>query len=163
AKHVGKLVALMKETCGLRIDREPSPLAIDANGSYLITGGLGGLGLAVAARLAERGARHLVLVGRSAPSPSAQAAVEALRREGVAVMICAADIADRQAAERVVAAARSMGPLRGIMHAAMVLDDVPVERLTEEVMWKVMAPKILGAWNLHTLTVDSPLHFFVLF
>ena len=56
-----------------------------------------------------------------------------------------------------------MGPLRGIMHAAMVLDDAPIERLTEERMWKAMAPKVIGAWNLHTLTLDIPLDFFVLF
>ena len=56
-----------------------------------------------------------------------------------------------------------MGPLRGVMHAAMVLDDASIERLTEERMWKAMAPKIMGAWNLHTLTLDAPLDFFVLF
>ena len=56
-----------------------------------------------------------------------------------------------------------MGTLRGIMHAAMVLDDAPIERLTEERMWKAMAPKVIGAWNLHTLTLDIPLDFFVLF
>jgi acyl carrier protein len=56
-----------------------------------------------------------------------------------------------------------MGPLRGIMHAAMVLDDAPIESLTEERMWNAMAPKMLGAWNLHSLTADIPLDFFVLF
>jgi acyl carrier protein len=56
-----------------------------------------------------------------------------------------------------------MGPLRGIIHGAMVLDDAPIERLTEERMWKVMAPKMLGAWNLHALTVDAELDFFIMF
>ena len=110
------------------------------------------------------GARHLALVGRSAPSPSAQAAVEGLRRSGVEVMVFPADVTDREQVRHVIAAVqRSMGPLRGIMHAAMVLDDAPIERLTEERMWKAMAPKIMGAWNLHALTAEMPLDFFVLF
>src|SRR6185369_17627390 len=122
--------------------------AIDANASYLITGGLGGLGLAVADRLARRGARHLALVGRSAPSAMAQAAVESVRRRGVQVMVFSADITDRERVRELIGAVQAqMGPFKGIIHAAMVLDDAPIERLSEERMWKAMAPKIIGAWN----------------
>jgi NADPH:quinone reductase-like Zn-dependent oxidoreductase/short-subunit dehydrogenase/SAM-dependent methyltransferase/acyl carrier protein len=164
AKHVGKLIISMTDNEGLQIDPGPRPMAIDADASYLITGGLGGFGLAVADRLARRGARHLALVGRNAPSASAQAAVQSLRQRGVEVMIFAADVTDREQARQVVTAIQDrMGPLKGIMHAAMVLDDAPIERLTEERMWKAMAPKIMGAWNLHALTLDMPLDFFVLF
>jgi acyl carrier protein len=120
--------------------------------------------LAVADHLARHGARHLVLVGRSAPSPHAQAAVDALRRRGVEMTIHQADIADREQAQRIIAGVqRGMGPLRGIMHAAMVLDDAPIEGLTEERMWNAMAPKLTGAWNLHVLTAGISLDFFVLF
>ncbi len=164
AKHVGKLIISLKDAAGLHVERVPHSVAIDADASYLITGGLGGFGLAVADRLARRGARHLALVGRSGPSPSAQAAVTSLRQRGVEVMIYQADITDPEQAQHVIAAVqRTMGPLRGIMHAAMVLDDAPIERLTEERMWKAMAPKIMGAWNLHALTAGIPLDFFVLF
>jgi acyl transferase domain-containing protein/acyl carrier protein len=164
AKHVGKLVVSIKDAEGLQVEVEPRSVAIEAEGSYLITGGLGGFGLAIADRLARRGARHLALVGRSDPSPSARAAVESLRQQGVEVMICRADISDREQARQVIAdVQRTMGPLRGIMHAAMVLDDAPIERLTEERMWKAMAPKMMGAWNLHALTADAPLDLFVLF
>ncbi|MGA7487759.1 MAG: SDR family NAD(P)-dependent oxidoreductase [Xanthobacteraceae bacterium] len=164
AKHIGKLVISMADSEGLRIDSGPRSATLDADASYLITGGLGGFGLAVADRLARRGARHLALVGRNAPSASAQAAVESLRQRGVEVMTFAADITDREQARKVIAAIESrMGPLRGVMHAAMVLDDAPIERLTEERMWRAMAPKVLGAWNLHTLTLDARLDFFVLF
>src|SRR5436309_14197603 len=72
AKHVGKLIVSMQDTTGIQIDKATPNLTIDAGASYLITGGLGGLGLAVAARLARRGARHLALLGRSVPSSSAQ-------------------------------------------------------------------------------------------
>jgi acyl transferase domain-containing protein/acyl carrier protein/phospholipid N-methyltransferase len=164
AKHVGKLIVSMNDTEGLQVEEAPRAATFDADASYLITGGLGGLGLAVADRLARRGARRLALVGRSGPSPSAQAAVESLRHRGVEVMIYQADIADREQAQHVITdVQRAMSPLRGIIHAAMVLDDAPIEGLTEERMWKAMAPKMMGAWNLHSLTADAPLDFFVLF
>ena len=164
AKHVGKLIVSMRDAVGVRIEDLAQPVAIDSAASYLITGGLGGLGLALADRLVRRGARHVALVGRSAPSPSAQAAVDSLRRRGAEVMICQADISDRAQTQNVIAQVeRTMGPLRGIFHGALVLDDAPIERLTEERMWKPMAPKMLGAWNLHVLTHDRPLDFFVMF
>ena len=165
AKHVGKLILSMQETEGMPVERSVrQSVAIDADASYLVTGGLGGFGLAVADYLSRRGARRLALVGRRGVLPSTQAAVESLRRRGIEVMVFPADVTDRERMHDVIATVqRNMGPLRGIMHAAMVLDDAPIERLTEERMWKAMAPKIMGAWNLHSLTVDIPLDFFVLF
>ena len=164
AKHVGKLVVDMHDRRGLKIAQEPRSVVIDPDASYLISGGLGGLGLAVARRLARHGARRLALVGRGHPAPSAQAAVASLRQDGVEVITYRADIADREQAANVIAAVRrTMGPLRGVVHAAMVLDDAPIEGLTEDRMWKAMAPKIMGAWNLHVLTIDTSLDFFVLF
>jgi acyl carrier protein len=163
AKHVGKLVVSMQEAAGLKVELGCRAVTIDGEASYLITGGLGGFGLAVADRLARRGARHLVLVGRGAPSASAQAAIDSLRQQGVEVTIFLADITDHEQARRAIATAQGMAPLRGIMHAAMVLEEAPIERLTEERMWKAMAPKIVGAWNLHTLTHEVPLDFFILF
>ncbi len=163
AKHVGKLVVSMQDPAGLQVAPGRRDIAIDRDASYLITGGLGGFGLAVADRLARRGARHLLLVGRSGPSPSAQAAIGSLRQHGTEVTICLADVTDFEQARRAITAAQGMAPLRGIMHGAMVLEEAPIERLTEERMWKAMAPKIMGAWNLHTLTHDAPLDFFILF
>lgn len=165
AKHIGKLVVSMQDRAGLRVERDFSPsVAIDPDASYLITGGLGGFGLAVADHLARGGARHLALVGRSGLSPATQQAVEGLRARGVEVTVFPADVTDREQVQRIIVAIqRGKRPLRGIMHAAMVLDDAPIERLTEERMWKAMAPKIMGAWHLHELTAEVPLDFFVLF
>jgi NADPH:quinone reductase-like Zn-dependent oxidoreductase/short-subunit dehydrogenase/SAM-dependent methyltransferase/acyl carrier protein len=164
AKHIGKLIISMQDTEGLQV--EPSivqPVSIVADAVYLITGGLGGFGLAVADHLVRRGARHLALLGRSGISPAKEAAVEELRHRGVEVTVFAADVTDREQIRHVIATIGRDRPLRGIMHAAMVLDDVPIEHLTEERMWRAMAPKIIGAWNLHVLTRDLPLDFFVLF
>ena len=144
AKHIGKLIVSMQDNEGLVVDHGLRSVTVAAE-SYLITGGLGGLGLAVADRLARRGARHLALVGRSAPRPrrprwrayaSAASRCSSSRRTS--------PIASRR--EVVAEVRRRMGPLRGVMHAAMVLDDASIERLTEERMWKAMAPKIMGAW-----------------
>jgi hypothetical protein len=164
AKHVGKLVVSIKDCEGLQLEQAARANSIDADASYLITGGLGGLGLAVADRLVQRGARHLALVGRSRPSPSAQVLVDSLRQRGAEVKLYFADIADRERALQVIADVQeTMGPLRGIMHAAMVLDDAAIERLDEERMWTAMRPKMIGAWNLHALTIGTPLDFFVMF
>jgi acyl transferase domain-containing protein/NADPH:quinone reductase-like Zn-dependent oxidoreductase/acyl carrier protein len=164
AKHVGKLIVSIKDAEGLQVERAARADSIKADASYLITGGLGGLGLAVADRLAKRGARHVALVGRNAPSQSAQSLVESLRHRGAEVKAYQADVADCAQMQRVIADVQAtMGPLRGIIHAAMVLDDAPIEQLDEERMWTAMRPKLIGAWNLHTLTTDAALDFFVLF
>src|SRR6185312_6341142 len=87
AKHVGKLVVSIKDCEGLQLEQAARASSIDSDASYLITGGLGGLGLAVADRLVQRGARHLALVGRSRPSPSAQVLVDSLRQRGAEVKL----------------------------------------------------------------------------
>ncbi|MCP5425305.1 MAG: SDR family NAD(P)-dependent oxidoreductase [Gammaproteobacteria bacterium] len=152
ARHVGKLVIV-----------QPPPLPGD-DGTYLITGGFGGLGLQVAHWLAGRGVRHLVLLGRRAPARPAEAVAAALREQGVHVQIAVLDVADGQALERLFATLRrDLPPLRGVFHAAGTLDDGVVQEQTVDRFAHVMAPKVLGAWHLHRLTRDLPLHCFVLF
>lgn len=143
----------------------PPPFRPD--GTYLITGGLGGLGLAVARWMIEQGARHLALLGRRAPSPGADAAVRDLRRVGgggTEVAVFAGDVAvERQLATVLEGIRETMPPLRGIVHAAGVLDNAPIVSLDAGRMARVLAPKVDGAWNLHLATAHLPLDFFVLF
>ena len=103
----------------------PAPLALDRQASYLVSGGLGGFGLATAAWLVEKGARRLVLTGRSgAATPEAREGVEALRARGAEVEICKADVCERAALAQVMERIDRTGrPLKGVVHAAMVLDD----------------------------------------
>jgi acyl transferase domain-containing protein/acyl carrier protein len=138
---------------------------IRQEGSYLVTGGLGGLGLRAAGWLAEQGAGHLVLLGRGgAASPEQQAAVAALEALGARVTVARADVADRAAIERVLAGVAASGmPLSGIVHAAGVLDDGLVAQQTSARFRRVMAPKVLGAVHLHELTRNQPLDFFVMY
>nr|AQW44890.1 polyketide synthase [Corallococcus coralloides] len=135
------------------------------DGTYLITGGLGGLGLAVARWMVEQGARHLVLLGRGTQlKPAQQDAVSAMEAAGARVTVAGADVADRAQLARVFAdIAAGALPLRGVIHAAGVLDDGVLSQQTEERFLRVMGPKVLGAWNLHELTRELPLDFFVLY
>jgi len=139
-------------------------VSLRADSTYLITGGLGGLGLATATWMAQRGARHLVLLGRSEPSPRAKGIVDQMQDEGIDVVIEQADVSDPAQLEQVfLRIDRNMPMLRGVIHAAGVLDDGALLNLDPVRMKNVMAPKVEGAWNLHTATANRPLDFFVLF
>ncbi len=154
------------------------PVRIDPGGSYLITGGLGGLGLKAARWLAERGARHLVLVGRTGLPPRADwaslpaassaahqaAAVQAIEALGCEVTVLAADVADRA---RMAALFAEFGttrpPLRGIVHAATKVEARMLRDMTSEQLAAMLRPKIAGTWVLHELSEGLPLDFFVLY
>jgi len=135
----------------------------DGNGTYIITGGLGGLGLTVARWLAEQGC-CLVLIGRSLANDETARQIDAMAECGARVLIANIDVTHRDEVEAMVEMVKSeLPPLRGIIHAAGVLDDTPLLGLDHKRLWRVLAPKVLGAWHLHTLTVDIPLDFFVMF
>jgi acyl transferase domain-containing protein/NADPH:quinone reductase-like Zn-dependent oxidoreductase/nucleoside-diphosphate-sugar epimerase len=163
AKHVGKIVVTMP---GSKADCAPSPRppGIRGDATYLVSGGLGGLGLHTAGWLVEQGARHVVLFGRRPPSPAAQAVIEGLRTDGVTLTISTCDAADeQQLAGLFNQISASMPPLRGIIHAAGILDDGVLTQQSWGRFERVMAPKVRGAWNLHRLSLNSTLDFFVLF
>ncbi|MCE5269831.1 SDR family NAD(P)-dependent oxidoreductase [bacterium] len=163
-KHIGKVVVSMDGSVTAPL---PSRDRITAqkDATYLITGGLGGFGLAVARWLVSCGARHLVLAGRSGASrPGALEAVEELEKTGARVTVVRADITSRQAVGELLEQIRStLPPLRGIVHAAMVLEDCPLLHMSAADMKKVLDPKILGAWNLHDGTLETKLDFFICF
>ncbi|MDF5712971.1 MAG: SDR family NAD(P)-dependent oxidoreductase [Rhizonema sp. NSF051] len=132
--------------------------------SYLITGGLGDLGLAVARFLVERGARHLVLLGRSQPNDKVNSQLKELELFGATVVVAKADVSDYEQLARVFASIeQSPKPLRGIIHTAGVLDDGILQQLDWQRFGRAMAPKVQGSWNLHALTQNLPIDFFVLF
>jgi myxalamid-type polyketide synthase MxaB len=159
AKHIGKIVISQRSEIG---DRVRPRIRTDA--TYLITGGLGGLGLATAQWLVSQGARHLALTGRSQGSEKARAKVAELERQGVSVRIARADVSKREELERVLADLEgSMPPLRGVLHTAGVLEDGVLMRQNWKRFEKVYAPKIDGAWHLHELTLEKPLDLFVLY
>jgi phthiocerol/phenolphthiocerol synthesis type-I polyketide synthase C len=161
AKQIGKIVVSFS---GGKPSIVPTSVRIAADAAYLVTGGLGGLGLSVASWLVERGARHLVLTGRSAPSPTVEDSINAMRSVGANVVVLAVDVRDRVAMTKAITSIEhNMPPLRGVIHAAGLLDDCVVHEMDSSHMNRVLAPKTVGTWNLHTSTQHLPLDFMVLF
>jgi myxalamid-type polyketide synthase MxaC len=137
---------------------------ITENSTVLVTGGLGALGLRVARWLRdEHGVSHIVLLGRTAPTEEKLVEINQLRSEGAEITIHSADVSDAIAVRRVVQSIPADRPLRGVIHAAGVLDDGMLVDQTPERFGKVFAPKVQGAWNLHEATRDVPLDVFVMF
>jgi acyl transferase domain-containing protein/acyl carrier protein len=137
---------------------------ISAGRSYLITGGLGALGLEVARWLVARGARHLVLLGRKQPSEAARIAIAEWQESGAEVTVIHADVAHISDVDRALAEIRgTKPPLAGIVHAAGTLDDGILLQQTPARFAAVLSAKVAGAWNLHLLTQDLQLDFMVFF
>ena len=155
-RYVGRLVTA-------QLPSAVCPIAKDA--TYIVTGGLGAAGFAVAEWLASRGAGHLALFNRSAPSPEMSARVQALEaRYGVRVHPMRVDVADRlRLAAALEDIGRTLPPLRGVVHAAGALADRVLAALDWARFEQPFESKAYGAWNLHELTRDLPLDFFVLF
>lgn len=152
ARHIGKIAL-----------RHATSLHFRAHATYLITGGLGAIGLHAARWMAARGARHLLLVSRSPASAQAMEAIEALRHAGTHVEVRAADVSSRQQLDSLLSETdRDLPPLAGVFHAAGVVDDGVIAQQDSERFARVMAPKVAGAWNLHECTADRPLDFFIL-
>ena len=114
--------------------------------TYLVTGGLGGIGQAVAGWLADRGAATIVLNGRRAPDADADEAIDSLRQRGVDVRVELADVTDAAAVDRMLARMdEALPPLAGIVHSVGVLSDGSIANQDWERFEKVLRPKVLGA------------------
>ena len=137
--------------------------AIRADATYLITGGLGGLGLKVSQELISQGAQHLLLMGRRPPSQTTNQQLDILRQLGAEVKVVLADVTDLDQVASVLHQVPAAYPLRGIVHAAGVLDDGVLLQQNWARFEKVLVPKVRGTYHLHTLTQSMELDFFVLF
>ncbi|MGO9133425.1 MAG: type I polyketide synthase [Methylovirgula sp.] len=163
--HIGKII--LSADCPLPASRRPLPrvkLHLDSTGSILVTGGFAGFGLATAHWLVAKGAKRLILVGRSGPTPESAMLCAALRETGAIIDEELADVGDYDAMAAVFArAAGRNAPISGVIHAAAVYDDAVLAKQDCGSFDRVMRPKALGAWNLHRLTADLRLDFFVLY
>jgi acyl transferase domain-containing protein/acyl carrier protein/NAD(P)-dependent dehydrogenase (short-subunit alcohol dehydrogenase family) len=147
--------------------RTPAPAgvpAIRSDASYVVTGGLGGLGLSVAEWLARKGAGYVVLLGRSGVRSDAQrAAVARVEALGATVTVLSVDVSDRDALAGALACIPADRPLRGVFHLATILDDGVLTEQSPARLRSVLAAKGRGALNLHALTESTPLDLFVLY
>lgn len=154
ARHIGKVVLT---------HHSPKPL-VQPDGAYLVTGGLGGLGLAVARWLVHSGAGRIVLVGRSLPGPEASATIDELRAGGARVDVQQVDVADRPAVDALVAGLGEGDlPLRGVLHLAGTTEDAALSNQTRKHFTNVAAAKVQGAVALSDATTSIDLDWFVLF
>ncbi|GAA2872862.1 hypothetical protein GCM10010517_33310 [Streptosporangium fragile] len=161
----GGPVPLSRGAAGARVRRggRRAPV-VRRGGGYLVTGGYGGLGLVVARWLAERGAGRIVLGGRSGPSPEGAGVIEALRALGSDVRVVTGDLAVPGVAARLVAATTAGGVrLRGVVHAAGVLDDRLVTGVGPDDLHRVWSAKVHGGLALHEATRDADLDWWVAF
>jgi malonyl CoA-acyl carrier protein transacylase len=138
------------------------PISIQSDATYLITGGLGALGLKVAQWLVDRGAKNIVLTSRSKTSEKKAETLAQIKSTGVNLIVAQADVSSEPEMALLLENIQSLPPLKGIFHAAGVTGD----RLLVEQDWasfeRVMAAKVKGAWILHSLTSQLPLDHFVL-
>ena len=148
--------------CASKTNRQS--LIIKQDRTYLITGGLGDIGLRVANWLVEKGAKHLVLLGRSQPKPAVSGKLEEIKELGVQVVVLQADVSEfSQMSAIFKQIEQTMPGLAGIIHAAGITDDGIIDNLSWKQFAEVFAPKIQGSWNLHCLSAELDLDFFVLF
>ncbi|MFI4954279.1 MAG: SDR family NAD(P)-dependent oxidoreductase, partial [Gammaproteobacteria bacterium] len=154
AKQIGKVV----------LELPPAEITFDRNSSYLITGGLGGVGLVVAQYLSEKGAGRIVLASRHSPSNEAKAFIA--QAQNAEIVVFQADVSNKADVEALIRFCHSEKfPLKGVFHLAGIIDDAPLDKQTLERFENVFAPKALGAWYLHELTQEQhiTLDYFVLF
>lgn len=139
------------------------PLELRADATYLVTGGLGSIGLEIAGYLAAHGAKQLVLTSRRQPGDTAQKRIDALRdQHGCEIRVATADVADAHDVARLLAGVRAdLPPLAGIVHAAGEIGTTPLSELDDAEVDRVFAGKVWGAWHLSEAAADEKLDFFI--
>ncbi len=159
-RYVGQLVR-----CPLEIPAGGvASCSLSGDATYLVTGGLGALGLSLAEQLVGWGARHLVLLSRRTISDATHTWIQNLQSQGVEVVVAAVDISQLDQLQDVFNNIEQHLPrLRGIFHAAGVLKDKTLQQMTWSDVWQVMRAKVVGSWNLHVLSQKQDLDFCVFF
>lgn len=170
AGHTGKVLLDVSGSIRAHHGKVPAVLSpadvpvFRTDGSYIVTGGLGGLGLFLAGEMTSAGCGRIVLNSRSAPGAEAQEAIEKLRAGGADVQVVSGDISDPTVAETLVAVATETGlPVRGVLHGAAVVEDATLTNITDTLLGHCWEPKVAGAWNLHEATLGQPLDWFCSF
>ncbi len=162
ARHIGKIV--ISQASAVRRERIAAEGLCRPDGTYVLTGGLGALGLVFADWLVEKGAKHLALFGRSKPKPAAEKKLAEWADKGVIARVFAADVSDKDSLASVFSEIQAdMPPIRGVLHLAGYLDDGMIPSTDWERFEGVLKPKVYGGWYLHELTAKLDLDIFLMF
>ena len=162
--HIGKIVLKASEYSMVPVlPHKIHPLQLNPDATYVLVGGLGGLGRGLATYLADHGARNLAFFSRSEQMhPAAMEVLAKLRRQGVHANAYFCDITNQETLKQVIAKIESeMPPIKGVFQGAMVLRDSLFETMPYESWTQATRPKIEGSWNLHEL-MPRTLDFFIL-
>jgi len=163
--HIGKIVVRPPGVeSAAAYPPSPGALVVNRAAWHLVVGGLGGLGVEIAAWLVNGGARAIALMGRRTDTSADVAKrITDWRAEGVEVELVACDVSDSEALDAALSALRARLPLASVIHSAMVLEDMPMTALSAEALARTLPAKIAGAHNLDRLTRQDALDYFVLF
>ncbi|NOX38147.1 MAG: amino acid adenylation domain-containing protein [Calditrichaeota bacterium] len=167
-QHIGKIVITADgeavESAESVQKKKEGPLPVSDRAWYLITGGMGALGMEVARWLVDRGARYLMLVGRSSPTEAVHHQLQQWQEQGVTIRVEQVDISRKTAVEALFQKLQQEAlPLKGIVHAAGTLADSTITQMTPEQIDRVVLPKVMGAWYLHEYSQRFSLDFFILY
>lgn len=157
--YAKRLIVRMR---GESVECRTSSSVIQEEATYLVTGGTAGFGLALAEELARSGAKHLLLVSRSGETAELKNRRALFKQLGTTIVTAAVDVTDQTALRKVIATIKPDCPLRGVIHAAAIFDDALLVNTTHASVEAVLKAKVGGAFNLHVMTKDLPLDFFVL-
>ncbi|MGY4708718.1 sulfolipid-1 biosynthesis phthioceranic/hydroxyphthioceranic acid synthase [Mycolicibacterium sp. CBM1] len=165
AEHTGKLLLSVPKVGHSSVVVPPEQAKVfRRDGSYIVTGGLGGLGLFLASKMAAAGCGRIVLNSRSEPKADALEEIDRMRAAGTEVEVVSGDIALSETVDRLVATATATGlQVRGVLHAAAVVEDAILTNISDELIDRDWAPKVYGAWHLHRATTAQPLDWFCSF
>lgn len=167
-QHIGRVGLSIPHPPGdadiaFKTTKSTRPIEFSGSASYLLIGGLGGLGRAISTWMVDHGARELLYLSRSAGSMSNDSFVNELQSMGCDVKLVSGDVTELEDVARAVAATTS--PLKGVVQMSMVLRDQNFTNMTFDEWTAATRPKVQGTWNLHNATISAKadLDFFVLF
>jgi NAD(P)-dependent dehydrogenase (short-subunit alcohol dehydrogenase family) len=164
-KIMGKIVIVPRPDDQVKAVPSKTPKnLLSADGTYIIIGGTGGLGRSMTKWMIEKGARHIVLISRNRKiTGKVGELIEETKLQGAQVIVKPCDVSDKAQVEKLIKEDIShLPPVKGVIHAAMVLHDVLFEKMTHDQWEAVVKPKVAGAWNFHHALLSTPLSFFIL-
>ncbi|KAF3928708.1 hypothetical protein AA313_de0204635 [Arthrobotrys entomopaga] len=160
--HIGKIVVRAREGEQIPTITMRKQIRFGESGAYLIVGGLSGIGLEISRWMVKQGAKNLILLSRNAKKQENQSIVSEFSKYGARVLLRSCDVADKASLEKIVNDCRADMPIRGVIQAAVILQDSMFVNMTHEQWQNAVRPKVEGTSNLNDLFQSPDLDFFII-